>query len=47
MIVNPGKFQALIINRLVEFENTYNISIDNKQISSTSSVALLGLQIDN
>ena len=47
MIANPGKFQALLANRLRKFENTYNFLTDNKQILCTSSVTLLGQQIDN
>ena len=35
MIVNPGKFQAMIINRFGKMENKHEIYIDNKKITST------------
>ena len=31
VIVNPSKFQGLIVNRLGKFENTYIFSSNNKQ----------------
>ena len=47
MIVKPGKFQAMIINRFGEMENNNETYIDNKKITSEHSVKLLGLEIDN
>ena len=48
MIVNPGKFQAMIINRFGKMENKlHKMYIDNKKISSEHSVKLLGIEIDN
>ena len=47
MIVKPGKFQAMIINRFGEMENNNEMYIDNKKITSEHSVKLLGLEIDN
>ena len=46
MIVNTGNFQALIVNLPGKSEKTYNIPIQNKEISFTTSVTLFGLQID-
>ena len=48
MIVNPGKFQAMVINRFGKMENKlHKMYIDNKKISSEHSVKLLGIEIDN
>ena len=47
MIVNPDKFQALIVNRLGKMENSYPIEIQDTFINSQSSVSLLGVEIDN
>ena len=39
MIVNPGKFQAMIINRFGKMENKlHKMYVDNKKISSEHSV---------
>ena len=38
MIVNPGKFQAMIINRFGKMENKHEMYIDNKKITSEHSV---------
>ena len=46
MIVNPDKFQAIVLNKkLYDLTNT-NFQVDNKVIKSVSSVELLGIQID-
>ena len=47
MIVNPGKFQAIIINRFGKMENKHEIYIDNKKITSEHSVKSLGIETDN
>ena len=47
MIVNPGKFQAMIINRFGKMENKHEMYIDNKKITSEHSVKLLGTEIDS
>ena len=47
MIVNPGKFQAMIINRFGKMENKHEMYIDNKKITSEHSVKLLGIEIEN
>ena len=47
MIVNPGKFQAMIINRFGKMENKHEMYIDNKKITSEHSIKLLGIEIEN
>ena len=47
MNVNPGKFQAIIINRFGKMENKHEMYIDFKKISSEHSVKLVGTEIDN
>ena len=34
MIVNPGRFQAMIIKRFGKMENNIEMYIDNKKITS-------------
>ena len=47
MIVNPKKFQAIIINR--QNRSNYNccLTINNADIKSKESVTLIGIEIDN
>ena len=47
MIVKPGKFQAMVINRFEKMENKHEMYIGNKKITSGHSVKLLGIEIDN
>jgi hypothetical protein len=48
MIVNPDKFQAIILNKHGKLEqNIYELSFDNKVIESSNSVRLLGIDIDD
>ena len=47
MIVNPGKFPAMVINRSGKMENKHEMYIENKKITSEHSVKLLGIEIDN
>ena len=42
MIVNPEKFQAIIIDKKGKNNNPTEINIDRKKINSESSVLLLG-----
>ena len=47
MIVNPGKFQAIITNKRKQ-DHTNEISkIGSKEIKVTSQVKLLGVEIDD
>ena len=41
MIVNPGKFQVIIINKKKGDQTNENVVIDNKQIKTVPSVELL------
>ena len=45
MIVNPGKFQAMVINRFGKMENKHEMYIENKKITSEHSVKSLGNEI--
>ena len=47
MVVNPDKFQCVIINRLGKLNNSYESLIDNHKIDSENSVTLLSIEIDN
>ena len=47
MIVNPGKFQAMVINSFGKMENKHEMYIENKKITSENSVKLLGVEIDS
>ena len=46
MIVNPDKFQAMIINRFGKKESKHKMYIYNKKITE-DSVKLLSTEIDN
>ena len=49
MIVNPEKFQSIIVNNKISGTSNLNISltVDGKLINPESNVTLLGLNIDN
>ena len=47
MIVNPGKSQGIIINKKKENDTAEYISINQKNIKTSSSVKLLGVHIDD
>ena len=47
MIVTPGKFQAMVINKFGKLENKHEMYIDNRKITSEHSVKLLGIEINN
>ena len=47
MIVNPGKFQTMVINRFGKMENRHKIYIDDKKLTSKHSVKLRGIEMDN
>ena len=46
MILNPGKFQAIILDKKKNNHTQEMIKIDNKALKVKSSVKLLGVQID-
>ena len=47
MIVNPEKFQAIIIDRKNQKNNPRKLMIDEKVITSSENVTLLGLEVDS
>ena len=46
MVVNPDKFQSIIINRLGKLKNSYELLIDNHNIDSENSLKLFGIETD-
>ena len=46
MVVNLDKFQAIILNR-EEAQATHTLIIHNKEIKTTCSIKLLGINIDD
>ena len=47
MIVNPDRFQVIIIDKKKGDHTNENAVIDNKQIKTVPSVELLGIQLDD
>ena len=47
MIVNPGKFQSIIINKKKQDHTKETFEIGDKVIEASPSVKLLGVQIDD
>ena len=47
MIVNPDKFQVIIIDKKKGDHTNENVVIDNKQIKTIPSAELLGIQLDD
>ena len=47
MIVNPGKFQAIIFDKHKGNHTNQIINIDQKKIKAVSKVKLLGIEIDD
>ena len=47
MIVNPGKFQAIIFDEHKGNHTNQIINIDQKEIKAVSKVKLLGIEIDD
>ena len=47
MMVNPGKFQAFIMNKKKKYHTNESLKIGDKIIKTSSSVKLLGVQIDD
>ena len=46
-MVNPGKFQAIIIDKKKKCHTNETFKIGDKIIKASSSVKLLGVQIDD
>ena len=47
MIVNPDKFQAIVVKKNCRMKNSYALNINNQTINSENCVKLLGIEIDN
>ena len=47
MIVNPRKFQAIIIDRKNQKTNPQKLTIDKKVITSSENVTLFDLEVDS
>ena len=47
MIVNPDKFQEIIIKKNSKMKDSYPLNISDQKISSENCVKLLGIEIDN
>ena len=47
MIVNSGKFQAIIFDKHKGNHTSQTINIDQKEIKAVSKVKLSGIEIDN
>ena len=47
MVVNPDKFQAIILDKRKRDHTDEHITVDNQQIKVVSSVKLLGQQLDD
>ena len=46
MIINPGKLQAIVLDKNINNDKQEITKIDNKAVKVKSSVKLLGFQID-
>ena len=47
MIVNPDKFQTIIIKKNSKMKDSYPLNINDQKINSENCVKLLGIEIDN
>ena len=47
MIVNPDKFQAIIIKKNCKMKDSYPLNINDQKINSENCAKLLGIEIDN
>ena len=47
MLVNPDKFQAIIINPKRSDNSSHSLSIGEYEIQTQSSVELIGIEIDD
>ena len=47
MIVNPDKFQAIVVKRNNKMKDSYSLNINQEVINSENCVKLLGVKIDN
>ena len=47
MIVNPDKFQAIVVKRNNKMKDSYSLNINQEVINSENCAKLLGVEIDN
>ena len=47
MIVNPEKFQVIVVKKNAKMKNYYPLNINDLTINSENSVKLLGIETDN
>ena len=47
MIVNPDKFQAIVVKKNCRMKDSYALNINNQTINSENCVKLLGIEIDS
>ena len=47
MIVNPDKFQAIVVKKNCRMKDSYALNINKQTINSENCVKLLGIEIDN
>ena len=47
MILNPEKFQAIVVKKNAKMKDSYPLNINDLTIKSENSVKLLGIEIDN
>ena len=47
MIVNPDKFQVILLEKRVSDNTNIEVKIENEKIKSTSLVKLFGVHIDD
>ena len=47
MIVNPDKFQAIVIKKNFRMKDSYALNINNQTINSENCVKLHGIETDN
>ena len=47
MIVNPNKFQAIVVKRNNKMKDSYSLNIKQEVINSENSVKLLGVETDD
>ena len=45
LIVNPEKFQAIVVKRNAKIKDSYPLDINDVTINSENSVKLLGIEI--
>ena len=47
MIVNPEKFQAIVVKKNAKIKDSYPLNFNDLTINSENSVKLLDIEIDN